>query len=483
MIFSQNKNLNSTKAQTDAFIKLGKNLVFGIGQPIVEIFYGIKKDTIPYLPILTWGVIFDVLTLSHLDQKIFKFLKLGWFYPQNPIAYAMYSFIGATIGFWIWGAIQTRKKTNMIQRLTEVFQESGLKSPMGKLPNFIFDKPVDELVRRLRVTNAFMPKAKFDEAKDRLESSLQAYIDEISENKAGGTVDLLYSHFEISKIFEMKDLKSIGRHRFLVGQTRAKTIYSSLTETPHLLIGGQTGGGKSTFLRQVITTLYCNNSDYTFTLIDMKGGLEFQLFENRDRIKVISNPNDSSSQFIVLDQLLTERFELLKTNQCKDIEEFQQKPKDQLKLPEGVKAETFKLNRNIIVIDEAAELFLAGGKINVSQVQEMTRKVIRLAAQGRAVGIHLIVATQKPDSKAISSQIKANLTGIISFPMATLGASFSILGNGRAKELPSIPGRAVWKSGLDQFEVQTAFLSPDQTKTELDKCSPLKEESIEETTV
>ena len=92
-----------------------------------------------------------------------------------------------------------------------------------------------------------------------------------------------------------------------------------------LLIGGQTGGGKSTFLRQVITTLYCNNTDYNFTLIDMKGGLEFQLFENRDRIKVISTPNDSSSQFIVLDQLLTERFELLKTNQCKDIEEFQKK--------------------------------------------------------------------------------------------------------------------------------------------------------------
>src|SRR3989344_5560862 len=115
------------------------------------------------------------------------------FYPQNPVAYSMYSFIGATFGFWIWGAIQARKKTNMIQRLTEVFQETGLKSPMGKLPNFIFDKPVDELVRRLRITNAFMPKSKFDEAKDRLESSLQVFIDEISESKSSGTVDLLYS--------------------------------------------------------------------------------------------------------------------------------------------------------------------------------------------------------------------------------------------------------------------------------------------------
>ena len=217
MIFSQSKNLKSTQVQTDAFIKLCKNLVFGIGQPIVEIIYGIRKDTIPYLPILIWGAIFDVLLLSHLDQKMFRFLKLGWFYPQNPVAYSVYSFIGATMGFWIWGAIQTRKKTNMIQRLTEVFQETGLKSPMGKLPNFIFDKPVDELVRRLRVTNAFMSKAKFDESKDRLESSLQVYIDEISESKSSGTVDILYSHFEISKMFEMKDLKSIGKAAIYAG--------------------------------------------------------------------------------------------------------------------------------------------------------------------------------------------------------------------------------------------------------------------------
>ena len=199
MIFSQNTKENSTQA--DAFFKLCKNLIFGIGQPIIEIFYGIRKDTIPYLPVLAWGMIFDFLILSHLDRKIFKLLKLGWFYPQNVIAYSMYSFIGATFGFWIWGAIQARKKTNMIQRLTEVFQETGLKSPMGKLPNFIFDKPVDELVRRLRITNAFMPKSKFDEAKDRLESSLQVFIDEITESKAGGTIDLLYSHFEISKMF------------------------------------------------------------------------------------------------------------------------------------------------------------------------------------------------------------------------------------------------------------------------------------------
>lgn len=463
-----NTNPNS-QAWVDRLWTLGKNIVFGISQPIVEVVYGIRKDTILYWPLIAWGVIFDVLILSGLDQFIFKWLKIYWLYPKNPIAYTFYSFFGATLGFWIWGAIQARRKVNMIERLTQVFVESGLKSPMGKLPSFISDRPVDELVRKLKVTNAFMPKAKFEEAKERLESALQVYIDEITENRSGGTVDILYSHFEIAKMVEADNISSIGPEKFFVGQTRAKPIYSSLSETPHLLIGGQTGGGKSTFLRQLVTTFYANNQSYNFSLIDMKGGLEFQLFEGIQRIKVISTFEDAKVLFDGLDKMLTERMKILKFNNAKDIETFSAIPKAQLKRPDDTSDESMDIQRHIIVIDEAAELFLSSSKSNIGEVQELTRQAIRIAAQGRAVGLHLIVATQKPDSKAVNGQIKANLTGIISFPMATLGASFSILGNGRAKELPAIPGRAIWKSGLDQFEVQTPYLNPQETKKLLDR--------------
>lgn len=473
---NQNQNKNS-------HIDVGKliqKIVFEISQPLIEVVYGIRKETIPVGPLIAWGIFFNYLVLSKWDQRIFHWLNMGWLYPRSAILFAIYNITGAFMGFWLWGVIQTQRKSKMVARLTDVFQECGLKSPMGRLPKFIFDKPVDELVRRMRLTNAFMSKAKFDEAKDKLESSLQVFIDEISEDKPNGTIDILYSHFEISKMVENKGFNSLDPAQFLVGQTRARPIHSSLIETPHLLIGGQTGGGKSTFLRQLITTLYCNNRDYQFSLIDMKGGLEFQLFENRDRFKVYSKATDASGLFNRLDELLSERFELLKLNQCKDIEEFQRKPSEALKFPNNVVADKVKVNRHILVIDEAAELFLANGKSNLSQIQELNRKAIRIAAQGRAAGIHLIIATQKPDAKAISSQIKANLTGIISFPMATLGASFSILGNGRAKELPAIPGRAIWKSGLDQYEVQTPFMSPEQTKSELDKVSPQRDVTNEE---
>lgn len=463
-----NTNPNS-HAWVDRLWTLAKNIVFGISQPIIEVIYGIRKDTILYWPLITWGIIFDVLILSGLDQFIFKWLKIYWLYPKNPIAYTFYAFFGATLGFWIWGVVQARRKVNMVERLTQVFVESGLKSPMGKLPSFISDRPVDELVRKLRVTNAFMPKAKFEESKERLESSLQVYIDEITENRAGGTVDILYSHFEIAKLVEADNISSIGPNKFFVGQTRAKPIYSSLTETPHLLIGGQTGGGKSTFLRQLVTTLYFNNQSYKFSMIDMKGGLEFQIFEGLPRMTVYSTSEDAKTLFEEMDKMLTERMKILKHNNAKDIEAFEAIPITQKTRPKDVSDESMDIQRQIIVIDEAAELFLSSSKSNIGEVQELTRRAIRVAAQGRAVGLHLIVATQKPDSKAVNSQIKANLTGIISFPMATLGASFSILGNGRAKELPAIPGRAIWKNGLDQFEVQTPYLNPQDTKKLLDR--------------
>jgi len=455
----------------DYYKKL-KNLWFWLSQPLVEIVSGILKDTIPFRPLIAWGIMFDIFILTKWDERLFGLAKAAWLYPTNPVAYTIYCVFGVTFGFWLWGVVQTKKRISTISRLTDAFSESGLKSPMGKLPNFIFDKPVDELVRKMRVTNAFMPKAKFEEAKDRIESALQIYIDDISESRSSGTIDFLYSHYEISKFVEFKNMSSVGTDQFFIGQTRARPIYGSLKETPHLLIGGQTGGGKSTFLRQLITTLYSVNRDYKFLLIDMKGGLEFQIFEKRKRVQMISNAESAKTHFDRLDEILQKRFEILKLNNCKDIEEFQRKPKADVKLPKDHSLENLDLSRQIVVIDEAAELFLSSGKVKVGQVQELNRVAIRLAAQGRAVGIHLIIATQKPDAKAVSTQIKANLTGIISFPMATLGASFSILGTGRAKELPAISGRAVWKSGLDQFEVQTPFLSTDETKVILDKISP-----------
>lgn len=456
------------------FFKIFLNL---IAQTLIELFYGIKNNSIPYTFPILWGTAFNILTLTGFDKKFLALVKLNFIYSSGFTSFAIYSITGSLLGFIFWGTMQALRKARMTIDLTKYFTESGLKSPTGKLPDFISDKPMDEFVRRLVITNAFMPLSRFVEAKKNLESTLKVYIDDIKEQRASGTITITYSHHEIPSLFELMKNKNPLPQIFTIGKTRAKTIESTLDQTPHLLIGGQTGGGKSTFLRSFISTLYCQNLDFEFVLVDMKGGLEFQLFDNRKRIDVISSHQAAKNKLTTIDELLSERFAVLKENACKDLEKFSKLSQDQIKMPKSMAStKIYKMPRMVIVIDEAAELFLSSSRSAISDTQDMIRKVIRIAAQGRAVGIHLVIATQKPDSNAINTQIKANLTGILSFPMSTLGASMSILGNGRAKDLPNIPGRAIWKNGLDQYEVQTPFISPEEVKSALDQVSPIKNE-------
>ena len=113
----------------------------------------------------------------------------------------------------------------------------------------------------------------------------------------------------------------------------------------------------------------------------------------------------------------------------------------------------------MIVIDEAADLFLSGGGVDVSEIQKARRFLVELARKGRAAGYHLVFATQRPDGKSIDPQIKANLPGVLCFQMPNDASSMTVIGNGRATDLPAIPGRAIWKSGSELTEVQTPYLS------------------------
>ena len=127
------------------------------------------------------------------------------------------------------------------------------------------------------------------------------------------------------------------------------------------------------------------------------------------------------------------------------------------------------MERVLVVVDEAAEMFLVGNHASANEIQKARRVLSQIARQGRAVGIHLIIATQRPDTRALDSQIKANLTGVPCFPMANDASSLTVLGNGRATDLPSIAGRAIWKSGVEMTEVQTPFLSTEETEVLLSR--------------
>jgi DNA segregation ATPase FtsK/SpoIIIE-like protein len=352
--------------------------------------------------------------------------------------------------------LQVGRRNRLSKKLAEVFTDAGLKSPMGRLPGLVFDSAIDSLTRKLTLTRTNLKMDIFQSAKSALEGGLQIYIDEFRENRDRGTVDVIYSYYPMPNFVPLTDTRQ-SSWSFLVGKTRSKEVTINLKTVPHLMIAGQTGGGKSTFLRQVITTLYVNNKGCAFVLIDLKGGLEFQIFENLPRVEVIPNIETAIGSFRTVQQALDDRMKLLKANNCKDLDEYQKLPKEKRQAFTGM-AHQINLGRQVIVIDEAAEMFLAGAHAGSKDVQMARRVLSQVARQGRSVGVHLIVATQRPDARALDPQVKANLPGILCFQMVNDASSLTVLGSGRATDLPPIPGRAIWKCGSDMVEVQTPYL-------------------------
>ncbi|MCC8991446.1 MAG: AAA family ATPase, partial [Streptococcus sp.] len=331
--------------------------------------------------------------------------------------------------------------------------------------------------RKLRISNAGFPLTKFKSAKESLEANLQVYIDDMRENRSRATLDIIYAHEPMPKRTVIENLMALKAYKFVVGRTRAMQVTSSLIENPHLMISGQTGGGKSTAIRQIITTLYVNQPQTQFLLVDLKGGLEFQIFEGIRGIQVVGSVEQAARELSIMDAILDERMEALKHDGSKDIEQFMSRHR---KLANGKTSRRAPLFRIVIVIDEAAEMFLVQDARYAQSIQKARRVLSRIARLGRAVGVHLIVATQRPDKQSLDPQVKANLTGVLCFQMQNDASSISVLGNGRATDLPDIPGRAIWKSGPSMTEVQTPLMDPSEVEETFKsfRATQLAEESI-----
>ncbi len=420
----------------------------GIYMVLREIVLGLIQGR---LPIMRCAVVAALMCLAFnygLDYWVFKKLGFTAIYPYrlSPKLYQIYKWFWVMSGVWGWAVYQIIFKRRKQARLDEIFITSGLRNAAGKMPRFISEWRVDAQSSAMRLSNAGLPKEKFEQQRSYLESALGIYIDDFVEDRGRNQIDILYSHEPMPDHIEYKDYQMSQQKgaSFFVGTNRSERFGCSLRDTPHLLVAGETSSGKSTFLRQVITTLYCASDTTEFTLIDLKNGLEFQLFKELPRVAVVPDLDQASVKLRAIESELQQRLELFAKEGAKDIDSY---------LERTGKQKSF--GRHIIVIDEAAELFLGAGHLKNAQAI-----VSKIARQGRAAGLHLLIGTQRPDSRALDSQIKANLPGKVCFQMADHSSSMTVLGNGKAKSLPAIPGRAIWQKGMTNSEVQTPFLSP-----------------------
>jgi S-DNA-T family DNA segregation ATPase FtsK/SpoIIIE len=237
-----------------------------------------------------------------------------------------------------------------------------------------------------------------------------------------------------------------------------ETFVVDLAKMPHLLMAGATGQGKSVGLNAVLTSLLYKKhpAEVKFVLVDPKK-VELTLFNKIERHYLAKLPDsedaiitDNTKVINTLNSLCIEmdnRYDLLKSAFCRNIKEY------------NTKFKARKLNPNdghkflpyiVLVVDEFADLIMTAGK-------EVETPIARLAQLARAIGIHLIIATQRPSVNVITGIIKANFPARIAFRVTSKIDSRTILDSSGADQLIG-RGDMLYTQGNDLVRIQCAFV-------------------------
>ena len=244
-----------------------------------------------------------------------------------------------------------------------------------------------------------------------------------------------------------------------IGKTISNESYVfDLSKMPHLLMAGATGQGKSVGLNAIITSLLYKKhpSQLKFVMVDPKK-VELSLFSKIERHYLAKLPDSEEAiitdvQKVVktLNSLTVEmdqRYELLKNAHVRNIKEYNAKFVDRKLNPENGHR---YLPYIVLIVDEFADLIMTAGK-------EVENPIARLAQLARAVGIHLIIATQRPSVNIITGVIKANFPARIAFRVTSKVDSRTILDASGADQLIG-RGDMLLSTGNDLLRLQCAFV-------------------------
>ncbi len=230
---------------------------------------------------------------------------------------------------------------------------------------------------------------------------------------------------------------------FTVGKDiSGHVILGNLAKMPHLLIAGTTGSGKSVMTNTLIMSMLYHNSpsDLKLIIIDPKQ-VEMAAYDAIPHLlsPIITDVGEALSAMEWAVKEMESRYSLMKEERVKNIIDFNAKKARQgetITLPDedgnDQKHDNGKMPYIVVVVDEMADLMMSAGK-------ELENRIVRIAQKGRAAGIHLVLATQRPEVKVVTGLIKANIPGRIAFAvnnntdsrvMLDMGGAEKLLGSG-----------------------------------------------------
>ena len=244
-----------------------------------------------------------------------------------------------------------------------------------------------------------------------------------------------------------------------LGKTITNEIFMlDLTKMPHILVAGATGQGKSVGLNAILTSLLYKKhpAQLKFVLIDPKK-VEFNIYSHIEQHFLAKLPDEEDAIITDVTKVVAtlnsickemdERYDLLKAASTRNIKEY------------NAKFQARRLNPNkghkympyiVVVVDEFGDLIMTAGK-------EVELPIARIAQLARAVGIHMIIATQRPSTNIITGIIKANFPARIAFRVSSMIDSRTILDASGANQLIG-RGDMLFSQGSDMVRIQCAFV-------------------------
>ncbi len=246
-----------------------------------------------------------------------------------------------------------------------------------------------------------------------------------------------------------------------------KSHFANLAKMPHLLIAGATGSGKSVTIHAILTSLLYRNSpeNLKFIMIDPKR-VELTMYNNIPHLltPVITDPKKAILALKWAGKEMDRRYDILETEKVRDIESYHKNivspALKKIKDPADEEAELLPetMPYIVVVIDELADLMQA-------YPRELESAVVRLAQMSRAVGIHLILSTQRPSVNVITGLIKANIPSRIALQVTSQIDSRTILDTGGAEKLLGA-GDMLFMSGemAKPSRIQSAYISERELK-------------------
>ena len=266
-----------------------------------------------------------------------------------------------------------------------------------------------------------------------------------------------------------KFVKSEMALPIVFGKTISNEVFMiDLSKMPHLLMAGATGQGKSVGINVILASLLYKKhpSQLKFVLVDPKK-VELSIFSKIEQHFLAKLPDsedaiitDTKKVVHTLNSLCIEmdtRYDLLKDASCRNLKEYNKKFVERKLNP--TKGHRY-MPYIVVVIDELADLMMTAGK-------EVETPIARLAQLARAIGIHLVIATQRPSVNVITGIIKANFPARISFRVTSKVDSRTILDAGGADQLVGM-GDMLFSQGSDLTRVQCAFIDTPEVENLVD---------------